>query len=873
VESREIREKFLKFFQAKGHQVLKSSSLIPEDPTLLFTSAGMVQFKPYFLGKAKAPYSRITTCQKCVRTTDIDRVGETIRHLTFFEMLGNFSFGDYFKEEAIEWAWELVTEVFGIKTENLWVTVFQDDDEAAFVWQEKIGLPPERIVRLGEEDNFWAAGPTGPCGPCSEIIYDRGEKYGCGRPDCAVGCDCDRYFELWNLVFMALERDESGRCVPLPKKNIDTGMGLERAALLLQEKESVFETDLFEPVMKAVESLTSQTSSLTEKSQRIIADHARALTFLLSEGVLPSNEGRGYVVRRLLRRAVRHSYLIGAQIPALSLVAEATVENLGSVYPEIRQEKDFIRSVLEAEEKRFYETMERGVEILEETLASLSGKSLLPGEVVFRLYDTYGFPVELTREIAAEKGFQIDEEGFRQFMEKQKEKSRAFWSARGFYFDKETYQRIKESIQETEFLGYKDFSAESTVVALVKKGERVSELKEGEEGEVILERTPFYPEKGGQVGDRGLIFFEGGSFEVYDTQEVLEKIIVHRGKVKAGTLISGVKVEAKIDRERRLSTARHHTSTHLLHWALRRVLGEEVRQAGSYVGPEGLRFDFTYFQPLKPEEKEKIEFLVNKKILENHPVKPYLTTLEHAREIGAIALFGEKYGEFVRVLEIGNFSKELCGGTHVFRTGEIGLFQIRQETSIGANLRRIEAAAGFLSYEDFKKKRRLISRLTLLLQTEESHLEESILELIEKNKRLVKEIDKQRKISLLELSQELLNKADKIGHHKLVVAKVKVEKIEDLRELADLLRKEALIVLLGMENRGRALLLAASRPEGVELGFDSSELVKRLSFELKGKGGGRKDLAQGGGSGVENLERVLAQGKELIRSFLISSGR
>lgn len=868
MESREIREKFLNFFKGKGHQILKSSPLIPEDPTLLFTSAGMVQFKPYFLGKARSPFPRIATCQKCLRTTDIDRVGETIRHLTFFEMLGNFSFGDYFKEEAIELAWELVTAVFNIGTENLWVTVYIDDDEAASIWEEKIGVPAERVVRLGEDDNFWAAGPTGPCGPCSEIIYDRGEKYGCGRPDCAVGCDCDRYFELWNLVFMALERDESGKCTPLPKKNIDTGMGLERAALLLQGKASVFDTDLLEPVMKAIESLTSENHKLAGKSQRIIADHSRALTFLLSEGILPSNEGRGYVVRRLLRRAVRHAYLIGARMPALPLAAEAIISSLGSVYPEIEQERDFIRSVLEAEEKRFYETLEKGVEILEENLASLSGQSLLPGEVVFRLYDTYGFPPELTKEIAAEKGFEIDEEGFNQVMERQKEKSRAFWKVKGFHFDKETYQQIKDVVQETDFLGYERLSTESTVISLIKEGRKVIELGEGEEGEVILERTPFYPEKGGQVGDTGVISFLGGCFEVYDTFEVLEKVIVHRGKVRSGVLCPGVKVEAKVDQKRRLNIARHHTSTHLLHWALRVVLGEEVRQAGSYVGPDGFRFDFTYFKPLKLDEKEKIEFLVNKKILENHPVKPYLTTLDYAREIGAIALFGEKYGDFVRVLEIGDFSKELCGGTHIFRTGEIGLFQIKQETSIGANLRRIEAVAGFPSYEHFKEKRSLVSRLCRLLEAEESQLERSIMELMEENKKLAKEREKKRKERLFELSKELLKKATQIGNHKAVVARVKAEKMDELRELADLLRTEALVVLLGMESEGRAYLMAAAQPQGVELGFDSSEIVRVLSAELKGKGGGRKDLAQGGGTGVENLDKVLARGEKLIQNFL-----
>ncbi len=870
MESREIREKFLNFFRNKGHQILKSSSLIPEDPTLIFTSAGMVQFKPYFLGKAKAPYSRIATCQKCLRTSDIDRVGETIRHLTFFEMLGNFSFGDYFKREAINWAWELVTEVFKISQENLWVTVFLEDDEAATIWEKEIGVASERIVRLGEEDNFWAAGPTGPCGPCSEIIYDRGEKYGCGKPDCAVGCDCDRYFELWNLVFMALERDESGKCHPLPKKNIDTGMGLERAALLLQGKESVFETDLFQPIMNTVELLAGENGKFSVKSQRIIADHSRSLTFLLSEGILPSNEGRGYVVRRLLRRAVRHAYLIRSQMPTLSKVAEATIEVLKSVYPEIGQEKEFIRSVLEAEEKRFYETLEKGMEILEENLASISGQSLLPGEVVFRLYDTYGFPIELTQEIAAEKGFKIDEEGFNQFMESQREKSRAFWKARGFHFDKEIYQGVKERVRETDFLGYECFSTQTSVAALIKNGQEVAILNEGEEGEIILERTPFYPEKGGQVGDIGVIKFTEGEFEVCDTQEILEKLIVHRGRVKSGNVSVKAEVEAIVDRERRISIARHHTSTHLLHWALRKVLGEEVRQAGSYVGPDSFRFDFTYFKALSQEEKEKIEFLVNKKILENHPVKPYITTLEYAREIGAISLFGEKYKDFVRVLEIGNFSKELCGGTHVFRTGEIGLFQIKQETSVGANLRRIEAIAGFPSLEDFMEKKNLLSRLAKLLQTGEANLEKAITDLLNENREMSKIKEINQKERLQSLSKQLLSRSIEMGNFKAVAAKVKSASPEDLRELADLLRKEAFIVLLGSEDNGRAYLLVASQLEAVKLGFDASEIVGVLSSELNGKGGGRKDLAQGGGSNVGNLDRVLSKGEELIKNFLDS---
>ncbi len=868
MESQEIRKKFLDFFRNKNHKVLKSSSLIPEDPTLIFTSAGMVQFKPYFLGKAKAPYPRVTTCQKCLRTSDIDRVGETIRHLTFFEMLGNFSFGDYFKEEAISWAWELVTEVFRIKKENLWVTVFLEDDEAASIWEEKIGVPSERIVRLGEEDNFWAAGPTGPCGPCSEIIYDRGEEYGCGKPGCTVGCDCDRYFELWNLVFMSLERDESGKCHPLPKKNIDTGMGLERAALLLQGKGSVFETDLFDPIMKTVESMAPKKDRFSIRSHRIIADHSRALTFLLSEGVIPSNEGRGYVVRRLLRRAVRHAYLIGAKMPALSQVAETTIEVLKSVYPEIEREKEFIKSVLDAEEKRFYETLERGMEILEESLASLSGEPMLSGDIVFRLYDTYGFPVELTREIAAEKGFKIDEAGFNRVMEKQREKSRSFWKTKGFHFDKETYEKVKERVCETEFLGYERFSAETSVLALIRKGQEVTLLTEGEEGEVVLERTPFYPEKGGQVGDTGVIRFPEGEFEVLDTQEVLEKLIVHKGRVKSGRLSVNAKVEAFIDRERRLSIARHHTSTHLLHWALRRVLGEEVRQAGSYVGPDSFRFDFAYYRPLTLDERERVEFLVNQKILENHPVKPYITTLDYAREIGAIALFGEKYGDFVRVIEIGSFSKELCGGTHVFRTGEIGLFQIKQETSVGANLRRFEAVAGFASLKDFKEKRKLLSRLAQILQTDVNQLERAAIDLVEKNREMAKEREISRREKLINLSKQLMANSFQIGNFKAVVAKAQVDNSKDLREIADFLRKEALVVLLGAEGNGRAYLLAASQPKAVELGFNASEVVKILSSDLNGKGGGRKDLAQGGGSGVENLDHVLKKGEDLIKSFL-----
>ena len=697
----EIREKYLSFFEEKGCKRMPSSSLIPDDPSLLLTSAGMVQFKPYFLQQKQLekPYIGTTTVQKCVRTNDIDIIGTTGRHLSFFEMLGNFSFGEYFKEEMCAWAYEFSTEVLKLPAEKLYFTVFENDDETIDIWK-KLGVPEDHISRLGEEDNFWRAGPTGPCGPCSELYYDQGPEVGCGSPDCAPGCDCDRFLEYWNCVFTQYDGQEDGTLAPLPKKNIDTGMGLERIAAIMQGVDNNYDTDVLRDLIAVGESLsgkTYKTDEATDLCLRIMADHSRAVTFMIADGILPSNEGRGYVLRRLLRRAVMKGHSIGIEGAFLNQYVEKIIELMGHVYPEIIDNRALIERVILSEEERFGTTLKQGQAYLDDALKELEG-SVLSGKIAFTLHDTYGFPVEVTKEICVERGFSVDEDEFARCMEEQRERARAAnvkdaeaaWSTYGG-----VHADLLREIGATTFVGYTSLSAQASVLALVKDDARVDSLKAGQTGEIILDITPFYAEMGGEVGDTGTISSETFTAEVIDTKAPEKGLVAHVVTVISGTVTVGESVAAQVDKLRRARISRNHTCTHLLHAALRSVLGSHINQAGSYVGPDRLRFDFTHFEAMTPEELVQVEKLANEQIMLALPTNIYETSLSSARKAGVTALFGEKYGETVRVVEAGEFSKELCGGCHVSNTSEIGLVKIVSESSVGANTRRIEALTSF----------------------------------------------------------------------------------------------------------------------------------------------------------------------------------
>lgn len=696
----ELRESFLNFFESKGHKRLPSASLIPvNDPSILWTSAGMVPFKPYFTGAAKPEFQRVTTCQKCLRTPDIESVGRTARHHTFFEMLGNFSFGDYFKESAIPWAWEFVTDVLGLPAEKLWVTIYLDDDEAFEIWHKVVGVPGERIVRLGRDTNFWEIG-VGPCGPCSEIYVDLGPARGCASPDCGVGCDCDRYLEIWNLVFIQYFKDEEGNYTPLTNKGIDTGFGLERVASVLQGVASNFDTDLLREIMDFTAELCDLTYGQDEQvdvALKVIADHARAITFAITDGALPSNEGRGYVIRRLLRRAVRFGRLYGIREPFLHKVVEAVIRQMGQVYPELVKGKEHVLRVVRIEEERFGETLAQGTEILNHLIeqAKSAGATSLSGEEAFKLYDTYGFPLELTQEMAAEQGFAVDTEAFAQAMEEQRRRARDARQETDYISERDTvFKELREELGETKFIGYDTLQGTAKVLAIIKDGDRVMEAVPGDEIEFILDETPFYGESGGQVSDQGRLSSPDVEVEVVKVVKPVENLFVHQGKVLKGNFKVAQQVTGQVDSQKRMATCRNHSATHILHQSLKEILGPHVNQAGSLVEPERLRFDFTHYTGVTPEELKLLEEKVNQLVLANLPVETYETTIEEAKALGATALFGEKYGEQVRVVRMGDFSMELCGGTHLRSTAEVGLFKLVGESSIGTGIRRIEAVTG-----------------------------------------------------------------------------------------------------------------------------------------------------------------------------------
>jgi len=873
--SEEIRNTFLNFFSQRGHQVVKSSSLVPhDDPTLLFTNAGMVQFKKVFLGQEKRPYTRAVSCQKCLRAggkhNDLENVGKTLRHHTFFEMLGNFSFGDYFKREAIQMAWELLTEVFGLPKNRLYVSVYQSDYEAALLWKEMASLSEDRIIPLGDEHNFWSMGETGPCGPCSEIIYDQGEKMGCGRPDCGPSCDCDRFLELWNLVFMQYERTSEGELKPLPRPSIDTGMGLERISAVLQGVKGNFDTDLFRGIIERIEELAlSKYGEDPRKdiSIRVIADHARAGAFLIADGILPSNEGRGYVLRRILRRAIRHGYLLGIRKPFLVSVIEKVREKMSSIYPELEEGAFFIEEVVIREEERFFETLERGLLLLSEEIEELKakGKRILPGDVAFRLYDTYGFPLDLTEEIAREEGFEIDLQKFDLLMEEQRQRGRASWKGelQGVFLD------LREL--KSDFVGYESLTAKAKVLAIIKGDELKEEAHQNEEMEVILDRTPFYPEGGGQVGDQGVLEGEGLIAEVKGALRQGD-FILHQVKIKEGSLRKAQEVWARVDPLKRQNSCRNHTATHLLHATLREILGEHVRQAGSLVEPNRLRFDFTHFAPLDEETLEKIEEAVNRRIMENHPVFIEILDFDEALRRGAIALFEEKYGDKVRLVEIPSISKELCGGTHVKMTGEIGLFKIINETGIGSGIRRIEALTGeeALNYvKDLEADfRDLFRRLNLEGKPSSKTTRELLKKRIEELLNMKKDLEEQIKALTRKFAQGKAEDLEvkEVGRLKVAFAKLEGLEVQALREIGDQIKSKigSGIVVLASEKDGRGILLIMVTRDLQKI-VPANELLGRVLKSIGGKGGGKEGFAQGTFS--SSLEEVFLQVEEELKNF------
>ncbi len=873
MKAADIRESYLAFFERKGARRVPSSSLIPDDPSLLFTSAGMVQFKPVFLGLKDLGFTRATTCQKCLRTTDIDIIGTTGRHHSFFEMLGNFSFGDYFKSEACAWAYEYSTEVLGLDPDRLWYSIYEDDDEAEAIWRDEVGVPADRIVRMGAKDNFWSAGPTGPCGPCSELYYDQGPEVGCGSDECRLGCDCDRFLEYWNLVFMQFDRAEDGTLTPLPKQNIDTGMGLERVAAIMQGVHSNFETDDLRAIVAVAEELTGASfggGGRTDTSLRILADHARAVTFMIADGVLPSNEGRGYVLRRLLRRAVRHGRLLGRTEPFMTALIDVVVERMGPAYPGIVEHHDLVSRIVDAEEQRFGTTLRQGLAFLGEEIEGLRerGESRLDGTTAFTLHDTYGFPVELTAEIVAEAGMEVDMETFEVEMAAQRERARAAVKDESWTSFASAFTEVAALAGETEFVGYERDEEPATVVGIVVDGERVEDIAEGTTAEVVLDRTPFYAEQGGQVGDRGTISTaDGAVFEVEDTTLPVSGVISHRGTLTAGALAVGQPVSAAIDAARRERIRRNHTATHLLHWALRLVLGEHVKQSGSYVAPDRLRFDFTHFEAPGADELAKVERMVNVKLMENHPVRSYETSLSSAREAGVTALFGEKYGDFVRVLEVGNFSKELCGGTHVARTTEIGLIKIVSEGSVGANLRRIEAVTSFDALDYLEKEEAELAEAAAVLKVGRFDLSERVGTLVKKMKDL-ESAARRTKDVLSESSVDALLAGAVDAGYPLVVARVADMDAKGLRSLADIVRARlaggAVVLATVAPDGGAPLLLAAGSDAAVAAGFDAGSVIRTSAPHIAGGGGGKPAMAQAGGKDASGIDAALAAAREML---------
>jgi alanyl-tRNA synthetase len=865
----EIRESFLKYFEGKGHTRVASSSLVPkDDPTLLFTNSGMVQFKNCFLGLEDRGYRRAATSQKSVRAggkhNDLENVGVTARHHTFFEMLGNFSFGDYFKKEAIAWAWEYLTVTMGLPKEKLWITIYTDDDEAFRIWHDGMGVPAERIVRMGEKSNFWMMGETGPCGPCSEILFDQGEETGCGKPACDVHCECDRHLEIWNLVFTQFDRGVSGNLTPLPKPNIDTGMGLERLAAVVQGVTSNYESDLFTGIIRFIEKISGRTykrSGEDDISIRVIADHSRSVTFLVGDGVLPSNEGRGYVLRRILRRAARHGKLLGMDRPFLNEVCGVVIDGMKGAYPDLVDKAAFIRKVVESEEQRFIETLDAGLRILQEEVTALkaAGEDVIPGGIVFKLYDTFGFPTDLTADIVRKDRLALDMEGFERAMAAQREKARESWKGSGQEAISEVYHQLTFNGTVTEFEGHEGVTeGRSRVTMLLKQGRPAEEIGEGDEAEVIVSKTPFYGETGGQVGDTGVIEGDGFLFDVTDTKRPLDKLISHVGRLRKGKIRVGDDVLLTVDDEIRRATEANHSGTHLLQAALKTVLGEHVKQSGSLVNAERLRFDFTHFSKIEEEEMARIEELANRMIRANVPVETVVMPLAEAVKTGATAVFDEKYGETVRVVGMAGFSSELCGGTHAARTGDIGFLKIVHESSVAAGVRRIEAVTGKTAVDH-------VRRLEDELRKTAAHLKIGLMETSDRTEKLLRrERELEREIESLKGklaakdSGDLMGCVRQINGVAVLATVVEASDVKTLRDFGDKLRDRLRsgIILLGSRADGKAMLLCLVTKDLTDR-YHAGKIIQAIAPLVGGSGGGRPDMAQAGGPKPELLEQAL----------------
>ena len=872
----EIRRKFLDYFEKHNHRIVRSSSLVPsDDPTLLFVNAGMVQFKRAFLGEEKRGYVRAVTSQKCVRAggkhNDLENVGYTARHHTFFEMLGNFSFGDYFKEKAIDFGWDLLTNGYGLPEDKLWVSIYLDDDEAHELWNKNIGVPENRILRFGEEDNFWAMGDTGPCGPCSEIHMDRGEEFGCGKSDCKVGCDCDRFLEIWNLVFMQFDRDVSGKLTPLPKPSIDTGLGLERLVSIIQDVPTNYDIDLILPVMNKVEDLSEKRIGEfreADVAMKVIADHSRAAAFLIGDGVLPSNEGRGYVLRRIMRRAIRYGRNIGLTRPFLHETARVVFDIMKPEYPDLSDAAAFITNVIKNEEIRFSETLDHGLKILNDGLADLKakGQTRVSGDLIFKLYDTFGFPVDIVQDVVRDEELSLDMEGFEEYMEAQRERSR---SVAAFAEISDAYKNLSAAGVMPEFVGYDKISCESKVLVLVEDGRETRSATGGQTVEVVVEVTPFYGEAGGQAGDTGKITGDDLDMEISDTIKDPTGLIIHKGKIISGRIEKGETVTLTVDKPQRDATKCNHTATHILHFALRKILGDHVKQAGSLVAPDRLRFDFTHFSQTDPETLDKIETLVNQKIRQNIPVRMIEMDAEEAFKTDATALFEEKYGDRVRVVSMNDFSKELCGGTHTDMTGDIGFFKITGESSVASGIRRIEALTGAAAVDYIQKDSKIIHDSARLLKENTEAVPGRIKKILSVQKSLEKEVEQLKAKIAMRSADWTEEDIRSINDIKVLAKKVTAGTPAELRDLADRFKEKIKtgIVVLGSSADSKALLIVVVTKDLTDR-FHAGKIVKEVASVVGGGGGGRPDMAQAGGTKPENLDQALEKVYEVVGSSL-----
>ncbi len=868
MKTTEIRQRFIDYFKTRGHQEVSSSSLVPgNDPTLLFTNSGMVQFKDLFLGEEKRNYQRAVTSQRCVRAggkhNDLENVGYTARHHTFFEMLGNFSFGDYFKEDAIRYAWELLTVEFGLPEDRLWVTIFEEDDESESIWINNIGVPKDRVTRIGAKDNFWQMGDTGPCGPCSEIFYDHGPEIEGGPPG-SPSADGDRYVEIWNLVFMQFNRSADGQMTPLPKPSVDTGMGLERMATVLQGVHSNYETDLFDNLIAATARILD-VRDLDNKSLRVISDHIRSTSFLIADGVIPSNEGRGYVLRRIIRRAIRHGYQLGHKTPFMHLLVDPLITEMGEVFPELVDARDRVMRALQQENEKFNETLDQGLRILDQEISNLTG-NVIAGESVFKLYDTYGFPADLTADIAREHGLTIDSERFDIEMEAQRDRAR---SANRFVDS--ALIRV-EGVKKTPFVGYRNLEHQVQILAVLDGEQPVEQLNQGETGIIVLSESPFYAESGGQIGDKGRILLDLGEFAVSDTRYLAHQVIGIFGSVLSGSIGVGHKGAARVEANARYNSANNHSATHLLHAALKKILGNHIVQKGSLVEPARLRFDFSHFEPVTDQQLREIESLVNLKIRANYPVNVEVMNLEEAKSQGALALFGEKYEEQVRVIRMGEFSCELCGGTHVSRTGDIGLFRILSETGIAAGIRRIEAVTASTAEQYVSKRLSLLDQLAASLKTSPDKVFDRISGMLEIQKQQQRQIQSlQTKLAAGSVNQENIQEINGI---KVVAIRQDGADVKSMRMIVDQWRNrlQSGVILVAAANDGKVILIAGvSQDLAGELG--ANKLIQAISPIVDGKGGGRPDLAQGGGSNIENIEPAIHAAFRWVESNAVELNR